>query len=151
MFPQWAWGMAVPIAYGIFTPAPWEPPFHMYSHPSQCSTSENEAEADNSGGPLPVIFFEEAVSTKALHEPSSISEIQTKQKWKMENRGQVPLKVCEWSTHLSDLGPLRDEEHGTLSSDRLGKPCSKKLHLILQIDPWGHKEHFTLYWAPCWI
>lgn len=105
----------------------------MCFHPSQCSTSENEA--DNSGGPLPVTFFEEAVSTKALHEPSSISEIQTKQKWKMENRGQVPLKVCEWSMHLSELGPLRDEEHGTLNSDCLGKPCSKKLDLILQIDP----------------
>ena len=90
------WGMASPAAYGIYIPAPREPPSHACSHPSH--RSGNESEADNSGDLLPASFLKEAVSSKALHEPSSASEIQTKQKFKMPNSGQVALNVCEWLT-----------------------------------------------------
>lgn len=90
------WGMASPAAYGIYTPAPQEPPSHTSSYPSHCLG--NESEADNSGDLLPASFLKEAASSKALHEPRSASEIQTKQKCKMPNSGQVALNVCEWST-----------------------------------------------------
>lgn len=38
------------------------------------------------------------------------SEMEAKQKWKMQNSGQVPLKGCEWSVHLSELGPLKRQK-----------------------------------------
>lgn len=88
--------MAGPLAYGICASALQEPHSHACSHPSH--PSGNESEANNSGDLLPVSFLKEAVSSKALREPSSASEIQTKQKCKMPNSRQDALNTCEWST-----------------------------------------------------
>lgn len=74
-------GTADPAEYGICALAPQEPPSHARSHPSH--NSGNESEADNSGDLLPASFHKEDVSSKALHEPSSASEIQTRQKCQM--------------------------------------------------------------------
>lgn len=94
--PNGEWGMGGPAAYGVYTPAPQEPPSHACSHPSHCSG--NESEADNNSDLLPASFLKDAFSSKALHEPSSASEIQTKQTCKMPNSKKVALNICEWST-----------------------------------------------------
>lgn len=97
-----------------------------------------------------VTYFQPPSSSKLSHQKLSMSPVQPQKSKQSRNvRCQIVSRLLWTSASGRQVpewtGPVkRCRKRDTNFTDCLGKSCKKKLLLLLQADPHGHKECFAL-------